>query len=78
MDAVIASKGKDHAQHEAQIFKEQTSRKMESSYSTIVDDKTVDEEMFKGFSSAEEMIAHEESVAETTRLIEQMAFNPKI
>ena len=77
MDAVIASKGKDHAQHEAQIFKEQTSRKMESSYSTIVDDKTVDEEMFKGFSSAEEMIAHEESVAETTRLIEQMAFNPK-
>ena len=77
MDAVIASKGKDNAQYEAQIFKEQTSRKMESSYSTIVDDPTVDEEMFKGFSSAEDMIAHEESVAETTRLIEQMAFNPK-
>ena len=77
MDALIGAKGKDNAQHEAKIYEDQTQRKLQASITSSVDDPTVDEEMFKGFASTESMLAYEQSVAETTTLIEQMAFNPK-
>jgi hypothetical protein len=74
MDAVMAAKAKDHAQYEAQIYKEETERTRSSSYDIPLDDPDAQNELLKSPDSMETMLALEDSTRETTTLIENMAF----
>ncbi len=75
MDAVMAAKAKDHAQYEAQIYKEETERTRSSSYATHLDDPGGEKELLKkSFESMETIIANEESIEKELSLLERFAF----
>jgi len=72
MDAVMAAKAKDHAQYEAQIYKEETGRKLQQSYE-IKDDDT-ESELLKSNERMETIIANEESIENELSLLDRFAF----
>ena len=75
MDAVMAAKAKDHAQYEAQIYKEETERKRVQSYDIPLDDPDAEKELLKkSFESMETIIANEESIEKELSLLERFAF----
>ena len=74
MDAVMAAKAKDHNQYEAQKYKEETERTRSSSYGIPLDDPDAENELLKSFESMETQVALEESIAETSTLLENMTF----